>query len=120
MHSGSSSVFGTLRVRRLRTTQPVTPFATEISSAMISSTQSPMANTGFSETPPSSISYSERSSNGTSIARWCAMRPSVPWRESAERMPAAASTSASSAESPAFAEDGMTDTCGRSAGAQDA
>ena len=110
VHSGSSSVFGTLRVRRLRTTQPVTPLSSGMLSAMISSTQSPTANTGFSESPPSSISYSERSSKGTSVARWCAIRPSVPGSESAERMPAAASTSASSAESPAFAEDGMTDT----------
>jgi len=61
-----------------RPNRPVTPFATEISSAMISSTQSPTANTGFRESPPSSISYSERSSNGTSAARWWAIRPSVP------------------------------------------
>ena len=67
---------------------------------MISSTQLPTANTGFSAFPPASISYSVRSSCGTSVPRWCAIRASVPSSESAARIPAAASTSASSAESP--------------------
>ena len=52
----SKRLLGTLRVRRLRTTQPVVPLLTESDSAMISSTQAPSANTGRSVSPPSSTS----------------------------------------------------------------
>ena len=46
--SGSEQTFGTLRVLRLATTQPVTPVPSGIGLASTSSTQSPTANTGRS------------------------------------------------------------------------
>ena len=56
LHSGSSIVFGTLRVARLATTHPVTPVPSGIGFAMTSSTQLPTANTGMSSAAASSIS----------------------------------------------------------------
>ncbi len=50
VHSSSCLVFGTLRVLRLRTTQPVLPLSTDSVSDMISRTHWPSANTGRSVT----------------------------------------------------------------------
>ena len=52
----SKRLLGTFRVQRLRTTQPVVPLLTDSDSAMISSTHVPSANTGRSDSPPSSTS----------------------------------------------------------------
>ena len=104
-------VFGTLRVRRLRTTQPVTPLSSGI--ALRHDLLDPVADGEHGlQRVAAVLDLVDREvvEAGRASRRWCAIRPSVPGSESAERMPAAASTSASSAESPAFAEDGMTDT----------
>jgi hypothetical protein len=56
LQSGSSTVFGTLSVRRLRTAQPVIPVPSGIALDMISSTQLPTANMGRSIEASTSIS----------------------------------------------------------------
>ena len=94
--SGSMSARSTLRVRRFVTTQPVTPSVTGKESAMTSSAYAPSAKTGTSIV--SCTSYTEISSKSTRPARWWAIRVSVSDSESAARIPAAASTSASRAE----------------------
>ena len=52
----SKRVFGTFRVRRLRTTQPVVPLSTDSVSLMISDTHEPIANTGRRPVPSASTS----------------------------------------------------------------
>jgi len=56
LESGSSQTFGTLRVSRFATTQPVMPVPSGIGFSSTSSTQSPTANTGHSNAADSSIS----------------------------------------------------------------
>ena len=56
LDSGSCTTFGTLRVSRFSTTQPVTPVPSGIGFSSTSSTQPPTANTGRSNAAGSSIS----------------------------------------------------------------
>jgi hypothetical protein len=65
----SKRTLGTLRVRRLRTTQPVVPSLTDSVSAMISSTHEPIANTGRRPVPSASTSYTVMSSYGSRARR---------------------------------------------------